>query len=160
MAVEDEEKTAFVTPFGPLCYTAMTFGLKNAGATYQRCMQECLASQIGRNIHVYIDDVVVKSARQGDLLADLAETFANQRRYKIKLNPGKCTFGVPTEQLLGYVVSKRGIEANPARSRPGESWLSAASSPVRREGDALLPPNAQESHLPVGQGGKRCAPRS
>ena len=77
MAVEDEEKTAFITPFGAFCYTAMTFGLKNAGATYQRCMQECLASQIGRNIHVYIDDVVVKSARQGDLLADLAETFAN-----------------------------------------------------------------------------------
>ena len=78
-------------------------------------MQECLASQIGRNIHVYIDDVVVKSARQGDLLADLAETFANLRKYKIKLNPGKCTFGVPAGQLLGYVVSKRGIEANPTK---------------------------------------------
>src|SRR3954465_3046072 len=68
MAVEDEEKTVFITPFGAFCYTAMTFGLKNAGATYQRCMQEFLASQIGRNIHVYINDVVVKSARQGDLL--------------------------------------------------------------------------------------------
>ena len=113
MAVEDEEKTAFITPFGAFCYTAMTFGLKNAGATYQRCMQECLAGQIGRNIHVYIDDVVVKSTRQDDLLADLAETFANLRRYNIKLNPRKCTFGVPTGQLLGYVVSKRGIEANP-----------------------------------------------
>src|SRR4051795_7088382 len=91
MAVKDKENTAFITPFGAFCYTAMTFGLKNAGATYQRCMQECLAIQIGRNIHVYIDDVMVKSARQGDLLADLAETFANLRRYKIKLNPGKCT---------------------------------------------------------------------
>src|SRR3954468_22930087 len=115
MAVEDEEKTAFITPFGAFCYTAMTFGLKNAWATYHRSMQECLASQIGRNIHVYIDGVVVKSARQGDLLADLAETFANLRRYKIKLNPGKCTFGVPAGQLLGYVVSKRGIEANPTK---------------------------------------------
>ena len=93
----------------------MTFGLKNAGATYQRCMQECLASQIGRNIHVYIDDVVVKSACQNDLLADLAETFANLRKYKIKLNPGKCTFGVPAGTLLGYVVSKCGIEASPAK---------------------------------------------
>ncbi len=115
MAVEDEEKTAFITPFGAFCYTAMTFGLRNAGATYQRCMQECLASQVGRNIHVYIDDVVVKSNRQDDLLADLKETFDNLRRYKIKLNPLKCTFGVPSGQLLGYVVSKRGIEANPVK---------------------------------------------
>ena len=96
MAAEDEEKTAFITPFRAFCYTAMTFGLKNAGATYQQCMQECLASQIGRNIHVYNDDVVVKYNRQSNLLPDLAKTFANLRRYKIKLNPGKCTFGVPT----------------------------------------------------------------
>src|SRR4051812_47600622 len=115
MAVEDEEKTAFIAPFRAFFYTAMTFGLKNNGATYQRCMQECLGSQIGRNIHVYIDDMVIKSTRQGDLLADLAETFANLRRYKIELNPGKCTFGVPAGQLLGYVVSKRGIEANPTK---------------------------------------------
>src|SRR4051812_29161684 len=93
MVVEDEEKTPFITPFGAFCYIAMTFGLKNAGATYQRCMQECLASKIGRNIHVYIDEVVVKSARQNNLLAELAETFAHLRKYKIKLNPGKCTFG-------------------------------------------------------------------
>ena len=78
-------------------------------------MQKCLASQIGRNIHVYIDDVVVKSTHQDDLLADLAETFATLWRYNIKLNPGKCTFGVPTGQLPGYVVSKRGIEANPTK---------------------------------------------
>ena len=78
-------------------------------------MQECLASQISRNIHIYIDDVVVKSTRQDDLLTDLAESFGNLRRYNIKLNPGKCTFGVPTGQLLGYVVSKRGIEANPTK---------------------------------------------
>src|SRR4051812_471529 len=89
--------------------------LKNAGATYQRCMTECLKEQIGRNIHVYIDDVVVKSNRTDDLVADLTETFANLRRYKIKLNPEKCVFGVPSGQLFGFVVSKRGIEANPAK---------------------------------------------
>ena len=103
---------AFITPLGAYCYTAMTFGLRNAGATYQRCMNSCLESQIGRNVHMYIDDMVVKSNRQDDLVADLAETFANLRRYQIKLNPLKCTFGVPTGQLLGYVVSARGIEAN------------------------------------------------
>ena len=90
----------------------MTFSLKNAGATYQRMMQECMATQIGRNAHVYIDNAVIKSNRQDDILTDLAETFANLRRYKIKLNPDKCTFGMPTGQLLGYVVLKRGIEAN------------------------------------------------
>ncbi|KAK1601154.1 hypothetical protein QYE76_007652 [Lolium multiflorum] len=114
MAKEDQEKTAFITP-GAYCYTSMTFGL-NAGATYQRCMNSCLESQIGRNVHVYIDDVVVKSTRQADLVSDLTETFANLRRYKIKLNPLKCTFGVPSGQLLGYVVSKRGIEPNPEKT--------------------------------------------
>src|SRR4051794_19677705 len=66
MAVEDQEKTAFTTLFGCYMYTAMTFGLKNAGATYQRCMTECLKEQIGHNVHVYIDDVVVKSNRTDD----------------------------------------------------------------------------------------------
>ncbi|KAK1666238.1 hypothetical protein QYE76_054397 [Lolium multiflorum] len=112
MAVEDQEKTAFITPFDAYCYTAMTFVLRNARATYQRCMNSCLESQIGRNVHVYIDDVVVKSTRQDDLVADLTESFTNLQRYQIKLNPLKCTFGVPSGQLLGYVVSKRGIEPN------------------------------------------------
>ncbi|XP_051229429.1 uncharacterized protein [Lolium perenne] len=116
MAKEDQEKTAFITPLGAYCYTAMTFGLRNAGATYQQCMNSCLESQIGRNVHVYIDDVVVKSTRQDDLVADLAETFANLRWYNIKLNPLKCTFGVPSGQLLGYVVSKHGIEPNPEKT--------------------------------------------
>jgi hypothetical protein len=86
MTEEDKEKTAFIMPFGCFCYTAMTFGLQNAGATYQRCMQECLARLVGYNIHVYIDDVVVKLKDQGDLLADLVETFTNLRKYTIKLN--------------------------------------------------------------------------
>jgi hypothetical protein len=87
MAEEDKQKIAFIMSFGCFCYTAMTFGLQNAGATYQRCMQKCLARQVGRNIHIYINDVVVKSKHQGDLLADLAETFTNLRKYNIKLNP-------------------------------------------------------------------------
>src|SRR4051812_24038413 len=79
MTVDDQEKTAFTTPFRCYMYTAMKFGLKNAGATYQRCMTECLKEQIGRNVHVYIDDVVVKSNRTDDLVADLIDTFANLR---------------------------------------------------------------------------------
>ena len=93
----------------------MTFGLKNAGATYQRCMQACLGEQIGRNIEVYIDDIVVKTRNMATLIDDLRETFDNLDRYKIKLNPKKCFFGVPGCQVLGYFISARGIEANPLK---------------------------------------------
>ncbi|KAK1667178.1 hypothetical protein QYE76_055337 [Lolium multiflorum] len=82
-------------------------------ATYQRCMQKCLQDQIGRNVHAYVDDVVVKTKETTTLLDDLRETFTNLRRFRMKLNPAKCTFGVPSGQLLGYLVSQRGIEANP-----------------------------------------------
>jgi hypothetical protein len=115
LKVEDEDKTAFITPHGVYCYTTMPFGLKNVGATYQRCMQACLKEQIGRNIKVYVDDIVIKSAKADSLLDDLRETFANLDRYSIKLNPKKCSFGVPTSQLLGYLISDRGIEGNPEK---------------------------------------------
>jgi hypothetical protein len=93
----------------------MPFGLKNVGATYQRCMQACLKEQIGRNIEVYVDDIVIKSVKGDSLLDDLQETFANLDRYNIKLNPKKCSFGVPTGQLFGYLISERGIEGNPEK---------------------------------------------
>ena len=107
---EDRLKTAFITPFGAFCYLTMTFGLRNAGATFQRCMQKCLLKQLGRNAHVYVDDVVVKTEKRGTLLEDLKETFENLRRFQIKLNPEKCVFGVPAGQLLGFLVSVRDIE--------------------------------------------------
>ncbi|SPT18051.1 unnamed protein product [Triticum aestivum] len=108
----DRLKTAFITPFGAFCYLTMTFNLKNAGATFQRCMQKCLLKQLGRNAHVYVDDVVVKTEKRGTLLEDLKETFENLRRFQIKLNPEKCVSGVPAGQLLGFLVSERGIECN------------------------------------------------
>jgi hypothetical protein len=109
---EDKEKIAFITPYGVFCYQVMPFGLKNAGATYQRMMQNCLGSQIGRNIQVYIDDMVITTRKEESLISNLAETFDNLNRYKLKLNPTKCSFGVSTGQLLGFLVSARGIEAN------------------------------------------------
>ena len=112
LKVEDQIKTAFITPYGAYCYTTMPFGLKNAGATYQRGMQRCLDSQIGRNIKAYVNNVVVKSRKAGDLISDLAETFGNLRNFSMKLNPHKCIFGVRSGKLLGYLVSWRGIEAN------------------------------------------------
>src|SRR3954471_8385440 len=113
--VNDQIKTAFITPFGAYCYLTMPFGLKNGGATYQRTMQRYVQSQLGRNIHVYVDDLVVKSMHGSTLLEDLRETFANLRTYKIKLNPEKCVFGVPADKLLGFLVSEREIECNPEK---------------------------------------------
>ena len=78
-------------------------------------MQKCLHDQIGRNAHAYVDDVVIKTKEKHTLLADLKETFDNLRRFQMKLNPEKCVFGVPAGQLLGYLVSARGIEANPEK---------------------------------------------
>ena len=73
MAVKDKEKTAFITPFGAFCYVSMPFGLKSAQATYQRCVQNCLHNQIGRNVHAYVDDIVVKSRKAETLITDLQE---------------------------------------------------------------------------------------
>ena len=102
MKEEDQEKTSFITPFGAFCYTSMPFGLKNAGATYQRCIQNCLKNQIGRNVHAYVDDIVVKSRKKETLIDDLKETFDNLRVYKMMVNPAKCVFGVPPGKLLGF----------------------------------------------------------
>ena len=110
MAIDDEEATTFITPFGIFCYTKMQFGLKNAGNTYQKCIHIVFEHQIRRNIEAYIDDIVVKSRQRGDLLSDLRETFDNLRKYKMKLNPKKCVFGVSSGKLLGYMVSAREIE--------------------------------------------------
>jgi hypothetical protein len=119
LKVEDEDKTTFITPHGVYCYMTMPFGLKNAGATYQWCMQACLKEQIGCNIEVYVDDIVIKTTKADILLDDLRETFANLDRSSIKLNSKKCSFGVPTGQLLGYLISERGIEGNAG------TWLMA-----------------------------------
>jgi hypothetical protein len=86
LAVDDEEKTSFITPFGIFCYTKMSFELKNGRATYQMCIHIILEPQIGRNIEAYIDDVVVKSKRRGDQFDDLKETFGNLHKYKMMLN--------------------------------------------------------------------------
>jgi hypothetical protein len=90
----------------------MLFGLKNIGATYQRAIQECLCEQISHNAEAYVDDVVVKIRDSATLIDDLKETFKNLHEWKCKLNPNKCVFGVPSGQLLGFLVSQRGIEAS------------------------------------------------
>jgi hypothetical protein len=115
LAINDEEKTTFIMPFRIFCYTKMAFGLKNGGATYQKCVHTVLESQIGRNVEAYIDDIVVKSRKRGDLLSKLEETFDNLRKFRMMLNPKKYVFGVLSGKLLGYMVSSRGIDANPKK---------------------------------------------
>jgi hypothetical protein len=112
---EDLEKTAFITPFGAYCYMTMSFGLKNASATYQGAIQACFKRELNKNVEAYVDDVVVKTRNSDMLIADFEETFASLREYRWKLNLNKCVFGVPSGKLLGFISSHCGIEANPEK---------------------------------------------
>ena len=117
MAEEDQEKIAFVTSQGLYCYKVMPFGLKNARATYQRLVNQMFKKQIGKNVEVYVDDMLVKSKEEEDHLDDLKEMFNALRQYSMKLNPSKCAFAVSSGKFLGFIVSRRGIEANPEKVR-------------------------------------------
>jgi hypothetical protein len=112
---DDEDKRTFITPNGNYYYKVMTFGLKNASVTYQKAIQKCLNSQIWKNIEAYIDDLVIKTAEEDQLITDLVETFSNLPEYQSKLNPTKCIFSVSFRLLLGFMVGHRGIEANPVK---------------------------------------------
>ena len=111
----DQEKTSFVTSQGLFCYEVMPFGLKNAGATYQRLVNHMFFPQIERNVEVYVDDMLVKSLDEEEHLDDLQEIFDTLRRFSMKLNPNKCVFRVSLEKFLRFMVSHRGIEANPEK---------------------------------------------
>ncbi|RDY11094.1 hypothetical protein CR513_04296, partial [Mucuna pruriens] len=102
MVEEDREKTTFVTLWGTFCYKVMSFRLKNAGATYQRAME----------IEVYMDDMIEKSKTLEQHIEDLFKLFTRLRKYRLRLNPAKCTFGVKIGKLLGFVVSERGMEVD------------------------------------------------
>jgi hypothetical protein len=112
MKKEDEPETSFITPSGTYCYLRMPEGLKNAGGSFSRMTAKVLHSQIGRNVLTYVDDIIVKSTKQQNHIADLQETFANFRQAGLKLNPEKCVFGVKKGKFLGCLVSTKGIEAN------------------------------------------------
>ena len=90
MAESDKAATTFITPYGPFCFNTMPFGLKNAGATYQRMIQTCLETQICKIVEAYVDDVVIKTGHVESLIDDLRLTFDNLRTYDIKLNPENC----------------------------------------------------------------------
>ena len=113
MDPDDQEKTSFVTAQRTYCYRVMPFGLKNAGATYQRLVNQMFQKQIGVTMEVYIDDMLVKSTTAELHIAHLSEAFQILRNYNMKLNPAKCAFGVLAGKFLGFIVNHRGIEANP-----------------------------------------------
>jgi hypothetical protein len=107
MKESDQLATSFITPFGMYCYVIMPFGLRNTGATYQRCMQHVFGEHIGPTVEAYVDDIVVKSKRVSNLVNDLDVAFKCLRAKNIKLNPEKCVFGIPRGMLLGFIVSER-----------------------------------------------------
>ena len=113
LALDDQEKTTFVTPIRNYHYKVMPFGLKNAGSTYQRMMTRMFESLLRKNIEIYIDDMVVKSKRVSEHLGDLRVILKILRNYKLRLNASKCSFGVGSSKFLGYMVTHRGIEVNP-----------------------------------------------
>ena len=113
MDPDDQEKTSFVTAQGTYCYRVMPFGLKNAGATYQRLVNRMFQKQIGATMEVYIDDMLVKSTTADLHIAHLSEAFQILRNYNMKLNPAKCAFGMSAGKFLGFIVNHRGIEENP-----------------------------------------------
>jgi hypothetical protein len=115
MKESDQLATSFITLFGMFCYVTMSFGLQNAGATYQRCMQHIFGDHIKRTVEAYVEDIVVKTRKADDLVNDLRIAFDCLWDNRVKLNPEKCVFGVPHGMLLGYIVSQRGMKPNPEK---------------------------------------------
>ncbi|KAM1328987.1 hypothetical protein ACFX2F_013196 [Malus domestica] len=111
----DQEHTAFTTDKGLYCYKVMPFGLKNAGTTYQRLVNSMFTKQIGKSMEVYVDDMLVKSKHADQHITNLSETFTILKRYRMRLNPNECAFGVGSGKFLGFMISQRGIDANPEK---------------------------------------------
>jgi len=99
------------------CYKVMPFELKNAGATYQRAMVTLFHNMMYREVEVYVDNILAKSKEEEDHVQVLRRLFERLRKYQIKLNPAKCSFGVKTGKLLGFIVSGRGIEVDPDKAK-------------------------------------------
>ncbi|XP_010474084.2 PREDICTED: uncharacterized protein LOC104753544 [Camelina sativa] len=123
MHKDDREKTSFITDRGTYCYKVMPFGLKNAGATYQRLVNKMFAEQLGRTMEVYIDDMLVKSRRANDHITHLRKCFDVLNKYGIKLNPAKCTFAVKSGEFLGYFVTRKALKRTPSKLRSTDKCL-------------------------------------
>jgi len=105
----------FTTPWGTFCYQVMPFRLKNAGATYQRAMTVIFHDMLHDIVEDYVDDILSKSRTRVAHPNDLQRIFERLREYKVRLNPKKCVFGVISGKLLGFIISRRGIEVDPTK---------------------------------------------
>ena len=115
MATSDMNKTAFITDDANYFYKVIAFGLKNAGATYQRLMDKVFNHLMGKYIEVYVDNMVVKSPSHHQHAQDLSAVFFALRQYNLRLNPDKCVFSVDRGKFLGFMLTQRDIEANPEK---------------------------------------------
>jgi len=111
----DEKHTSFRTPLGVYCYTVMPFGLKNAGATYQRAMSIVFREHLRKTVECYVDDIAVKSRNKADHLKDLRITFEIMRAHQLRMNPTKSFLGVASGKFLGFVVTSTGIHLDPKK---------------------------------------------
>ncbi|KAL6340431.1 hypothetical protein AAG906_006094 [Vitis piasezkii] len=140
MALKDMEKTSFITEWGTYCYRVMPFRLKNVGATYQRAVTTLFHDMMYRDVEVYVDDMIVKSRDRSDHLATLKRFFEMIRQFSLRLNPKKCTFGVISRKLLGYMVNERGIEVDLDKIRAILDMPALRTERERIREYLLLPP--------------------
>ncbi|XP_016648948.1 PREDICTED: uncharacterized protein LOC107880917 [Prunus mume] len=115
MHPKDQAHTSFITDRGLYCYKVMPFGLKNAKATYQRLVNSIFTPLIGNTMEVYVNDMLVKSRTANQHVPNLSAMFTILKQYRMRLNPTKCAFGVASEKFLGFMISQKGIEANPEK---------------------------------------------
>ncbi|KAG9444934.1 hypothetical protein H6P81_016274 [Aristolochia fimbriata] len=145
MDPKDEELTAFRTPKGIFCYKVMPFGLKNAGATYQRSMQLIFDDFLHKRVECYVDNLVVKAKERADHLLDLRAVFERLRRFQLRMNPLKCAFGVNSDKFLGSIIkpylTKTLVLIVPIVGKPLLLYISAQENSV----GALLAQNDENN---------------
>nr|GEW51205.1 hypothetical protein [Tanacetum cinerariifolium] len=149
MAKDDEEKTSFITSQGVFCYSKMPFGLKNVRVTYQRLVDKAFQKQIGRNLEVYMDDLLIKSRTKHEIIRDMKETIKTLRETNMKLNPKKCTFKIEEGTFLGYKVNTEGTMSRP--TRPGDQLpvngkVGASFSTCKQKAKNILPGSHNHCH--------------
>ena len=132
MAESDQDATSFITPYDPLCFNTMPFGLKNTGATYQRMIQACLETQIGKTVEAYVDDVVIKTRHVESLVDDLRLTFENLRTSDIKLNPENAFSACPPESSWASSSPVEELKQIRLKSELCHSWPSQQTSSKSR----------------------------
>ena len=133
MKESDRLATSFITPYGTYCYITMPFGLKNAGATYQRTMQKCLQNQLGRNVHAYVDDIAVMSKIGDNLIFDLQETFDNLWKFNMMLTPANASLACRQDSSLASLCRIAALKLTRRKSRQSSTLPSRRISKISRD---------------------------